>query len=388
MIFDKVIDRYNTNCAKFDMAVKNGYPADILPLWVADMDFQAPQCVLDALHKAVDYGIFGYSFLGDGYFEAVRNWFQTRFDWSVERDWLITTPGVVFALSAAVRATTEPGDAVLVQPPVYYPFFQVVNNNGRKLVESPMIYEKGRYTIDFEDFEKKIVENDVKLYILCSPHNPVCRVWTVEELRKLALICKKHGVVVISDEIHCDFAFPEYPHVPFVKACPEMMDSTIICTAPSKTFNLAGLQVSNIFVPGEELRQKLKHEMEVIRYESPNMLGAIACQAAYEQGGQWLDECKAYMRENLEYVRAFLAEHLPKIRLVEPEGTYFAWLDCTDLGMTKEELDDVIINKANLWLDSGAIFGESAALFQRVVLACPRATVEKAMNQLANAING
>ena len=388
MIFDKVIDRYNTNCAKFDMAVKNGYPADILPLWVADMDFQAPQCVLDALHKAVDYGIFGYSFLGDGYFEAVRNWFQTRFDWSVERDWLITTPGVVFALSAAVRATTEPGDAVLVQPPVYYPFFQVVNNNGRKLVESPMIYENGRYTIDFEDFEKKIVENDVKLYILCSPHNPVCRVWTVEELRKLALICKKHGVIVISDEIHCDFAFPEYPHVPFVKACPEMMDSTIICTAPSKTFNLAGLQVSNIFVPGEALRQKLKHEMEVIRYESPNMLGAIACQAAYEQGGQWLDECKAYMRENLEYVRAFLAEHLPKIRLVEPEGTYFAWLDCTDLGMTKEELDDVIINKANLWLDSGAIFGESAALFQRVVLACPRATVEKAMNQLANAING
>ena len=167
-----------------------------------------------------------------------------------------------------------------------------------------------------------------------------------------------------------------------------MMDRTIICTAPSKTFNLAGMQVSNIFVPGEELRQKFKHEMEVIRYETPNILGAIACQAAYEQGGQWLDECKAYMRENLEFVRAFLAEHLPKIRLVEPEGTYFAWLDCTDLGMTKEELDDVIINKAKLWLDSGAIFGESAALFQRVVLACPRATVEKAMNQLAKAING
>ena len=388
MIFDQVFDRHNTNCCKFDLAVKNGYPEDVLPLWVADMDFQAPQCVRDALHKAVDFGIFGYSFLGDGYFEAVRNWFKTRFDWEVERDWLITTPGVVFALSTAVRAATEPGDAVLVQPPVYYPFFQVVNNNSRKLVESEMIYENGRYTIDFEDFEKKIVENNVKLYILCSPHNPVCRVWTVEELRKLALICKKHGVVVISDEIHCDFAFPEYPHVPFVKACPEMMDQTIICTAPSKTFNLAGLQVSNIFVPGEELRQKVKHEMEVIRYESPNMLGAIACQAAYEQGGQWLDECKAYMRENLEYVRSFLAQHLPKIRLVEPEGTYFAWLDCTDLGMTKEELDDVIINKAKLWLDSGAIFGESAALFQRVVLACPRATLEKAMESLAKAING
>lgn len=388
MIFDQVIDRHNTNCSKYDLAVQNGYPADVLPLWVADMDFQAPQCVLDALHKAVDFGIFGYSFMGDGYFAAIQNWFRTRFDWELERDWLITTPGVVFALSAAVRATTQPGDAVLVQPPVYAPFYNVVNINGRKVVESPMIYENGRYSIDFEDFEKKIVENDVKLYILCSPHNPVCRVWTAEELQTLGAICKKHGVTVISDEIHCDFAFPEHPHVPFVKACPEMKDQTIICTAPSKTFNLAGLQVSNIFVPGEALRQKLAREMEVIRYRAPNMLGVIACQAAYEQGGQWLDECKAYMRENLEYVREFLAEHLPKIRLVEPEGTYFAWLDCTDLGMTKEELDDVIINKAKLWLDTGSIFGESAALFQRVVLACPRATVEEAMHRLAKAING
>lgn len=388
MNFDHVIDRHNTNCVKFDAAVAQGYPADVLPLWVADMDFQAPPCVLDALHKAADYGIFGYSFLGDGYFAAIRKWFQDRFSWEVQRDWLITTPGVVFALSAAIRAVTNPGDAVLVQPPVYYPFYRVINNNGRTQIESPMIYENGRYRIDFEDFEKKIVENDVKLYILCSPHNPVCRVWTVEELQKLGAICKKHGVVVISDEIHCDFAFPDHPHTPFVKACPEMMDSTILCTAPSKSFNLAGLQVSNIFVPGEALRAKVKHEMEVISYDSPNMLGAIACQAAYEQGGDWLDACKAYMRENLEYVRAFLAEHLPKIRLVEPEGTYFAWLDCTDLGMTKEELDDVIIHKAKLWLDSGAIFGECAALFQRVVLACPRATLEEALNRLAKAING
>ena len=388
MNFDQVIDRYNTNCAKFDTAVAQGYPADVLPLWVADMDFQAPQCVRDALHKAVDYGIFGYSFLGEGYFDAIANWFASRFDWQVQRDWLITTPGVVFALSAAVRAVTEPGDAVLVQPPVYYPFYRVIQNNGRTLVQSPMVYENGRYRIDFEDFEKKIVENDVKLYILCSPHNPVCRVWTVEELRKLGAICKKHGVIVISDEIHCDFAFPEHPHTPFVKACPEMMDRTIICTAPSKSFNLAGLQVSNIFVPGKDLYEKVKGEMGVISYDSPNMLGAIACQAAYEHGGDWLDECKTYMRGNLEYVRNFLAQYLPKIKLVEPEGTYFAWLDCTDLGLTKEELDHVIIHKAKLWLDSGAIFGDSAALFQRVVLACPRATVEEAMHRLAKAING
>ena len=386
--FDKQIDRYNTNSAKFDTAVAQGYPADVLPLWVADMDFQAPECVQEALHKAADYGIFGYSFLGDGYVKAVQNWFAKRFDWQVERDWLITTPGVVFALSTVVRAVTNPGDAVLVQPPVYYPFYRVINNNGRKLVESPMLYENGKYTIDYADFEEKIVANDVKMFILCSPHNPVCRVWTVEELAKIGAICKKHNVIVVSDEIHCDFAFPEHPHTPFVKACPEMQDRTIICTAPSKSFNLAGLQVSNIFIPGRELYEKVKTEMGIISYDSPNNLGCIACQAAYESGEAWLDACKAYMRENLEFVRTFLAEHLPAIKLVEPEGTYFAWLDCTGLGMTKEELDDVIIHKAKLWLDSGAIFGEVAALFQRVVLACPRATLEEAMRRLEKAING
>ena len=386
--FDKQIDRYNTNSAKFDTAVAQGYPADVLPLWVADMDFQAPECVRSALHKATDFGIFGYSFLGDGYVKAVQNWFAKRFDWQVEREWLITTPGVVFALSAVVRAVTEPGDVVLVQPPVYYPFYRVINNNGRKLVENPMLYENGKYTIDYAGFEEKILQENVKAFILCSPHNPVCRVWTVEELAKIGAICKKHNVIVISDEIHCDFAFPDHPHTPFVKACPEMQDRTVICTAPSKSFNLAGLQVSNIFVPGRELYAKVKGEMEVISYDSPNMLGAIACQAAYEGGKAWLDACKAYMRENLEFVRTFLAEHLPAIKLVEPEGTYFAWLDCSGLGMTKEELDDVIINKAKLWLDSGAIFGEVAAQFQRVVLACPRATLEEAMHRLEKAING
>ena len=386
--FDKQIDRYNTNSAKFDTAVAQGYPADVLPLWVADMDFQAPECVRSALHKATDFGIFGYSFLGDGYVKAVQNWFAKRFDWQVEREWLITTPGVVFALSAVVRAVTEPGDAVLVQPPVYYPFYRVINNNGRKLVENPMLYENGKYTIDYAGFEEKILQENVKAFILCSPHNPVCRVWTAEELARIGAICKKHNVIVISDEIHCDFAFPEHPHTPFVKACPEMQDRTVICTAPSKSFNLAGLQVSNIFVPGRELYAKVKGEMEVISYDSPNMLGAIACQAAYEGGEAWLDACKAYMRENLEFVRTFLAEHLPAIKLVEPEGTYFAWLDCSGLGMTKEELDDVIINKAKLWLDSGAIFGEVAAQFQRVVLACPRATLEEAMHRLEKAING
>lgn len=384
--FDTVIERRGTCCAKFDAAEANGYPADILPLWVADMDFQAPPCVLEALHKSVDHGIFGYSFMSPCYYRALENWFRTRFDWQVQRDWLIQTPGVVFALSTAVRAATQPGDAVLVQPPVYYPFYNVIRQNGRKLVESGLIYENGRYTIDFEDMERVIVRENVKLYILCSPHNPVCRVWTVEELRRLGDICKRHGVKVISDEIHCDFAFPDHPHTPFIKACPEMQEDTILCTAPSKSFNLAGLQVSNIFIPGQSLRAAFQREMDIMSYHGVNNLGAAACQAAYERGGEWLDACKAYMRENLAYVRAFLAENLPQIKLVEPEGTYFAWLDCSGLGLSKEELDELVIRKAGLWLDSGSIFGECAAQFQRVVLACPRATLEQAMQRLKAAI--
>lgn len=384
--FDTVIDRRNTNSVKHDFAVEHGYSTDVLPLWVADMDFKAPDCVLEALKKSVEHGIFGYSATKDDYFQAIANWFHKHFDWQVEKEWMIQAPGVVFALSAAVRVATQPGDAVLVQPPVYYPFYSVIKNNDRKIVESCLLYENGRYTIDFADVESKITENDVKLFILCSPHNPVCRVWTVEELQKLGAICRRHGVKVISDEIHCDFTFPGHPHTPFVKACPDMAADTILCTAPSKSFNLAGLQASNIFIPGRALREAYQTEMDRISYESLNCLGAVACQAAYEGGEAWQEACKAYMRDNLAYVRSFLAEHLPQIRLVEPEGTYFAWLDCTGLGLSKEQLDELIIHKAGLWLDTGSIFGQCAQLFQRVVLASPRAILEKAMKQLEAAV--
>lgn len=385
--FDQVIERRGTGSAKFDFAERNGYPADILPLWVADMDFRAPPCVIEALHKRVEHGIFGYTDLMDGYFTAVERWFRERFHWQLQKEWLVTTPGVVFALSAAVRVMTRPGDSVLVQTPVYYPFYRVIQNNGRRIVENPLRYHEGKYTVDFEDLEKKIQEEDVKLLILCSPHNPICRVWTVEELQKLGAICKKHGVQVIADEIHCDFALPGYTHTPFLVACPDLADRTLVCTAPSKTFNLAGMQVSNIFIPGEELRAAYREEMDRISYHGPSCLGITACQAAYEGGAQWLEACKAYMLENLSYVRSFLAEYLPQIRLVEPEGTYFAWLDCSALGLTKEELDDLIVHKAGLWLDSGAIFGDAAQQFQRVVLACPRSTLQQAMENLKRALD-
>ena len=384
--FDAKIVRRGTDCVKFDGAAPDGCGEDLLPMWIADMDFRAPECVLEALHKAVDHGVFGYTMVCDCYFKAVQSWFERRHNWHLERNWMVHTPGVVAALATAVRCATREGESVLIQPPVYYPFYNVIRTNNRKLVESPLVYENGRYSIDFADFEQKIVDNAVKLFILCSPHNPICRVWTAEELAHIGQICHKHGVTVVSDEIHCDFAHPGHAHTPFVKACPQMAQNAIVCTAPSKSFNLAGLQVSNIFIPGEELRDAFKKELDRSAFHEPNQLGLIACRTAYEKAECWLDECKAYMLENLAYVRSFLEANIPGIRLVEPEGTYFAWLDCTGLGLSKEQLDDLFLHKARLWLDSGSIFGECAAQFQRVVLACPRSTVEEAMHRLHHAI--
>ena len=386
--FDQIIDRRNTNSLKYDFSVERGLPADVLPLWVADMDFRAPEPVLDALRKTVDHGIFGYSDVKDGYYDAVSQWFLTRFGWQTRPEWLVKTPGVVFALAMAVRSLTQPGDSVLIQPPVYYPFFNVIRSNDRKVVESRLVYKDGAYAIDFADFERKAAEEHVKLFILCSPHNPIGRVWTVEELRRLGDICRKHGIYVVSDEIHCDFTLPGHPHHVFLDAVPELTERAIVCTAPSKTFNLAGLQASNIWIPGEEIRKRFVREMSRCGYSGLNRMGLIACQAAYEGGGDWLDGCRTYLRDNLDFLRAFLAERIPQVRLVEPEGTYFAWLDCSGLGLPQEALDEFIIRRAKLWLDAGHIFGGNGGQFQRVVLACPRATLRQALEQLAQAMSG
>ena len=380
--FDAVVERRGTNSIKYDFAVEFGYPADVLPLWVADMDFKAPPCVTEALSQAVEHGIFGYSMPKEDYYDAAVGWFLRRFGWETEREWLVTTPGVVFAVNTAVRALTEKGDAVLIQPPVYYPFSGAVTKNGRRLVTNELVYSNGRYEIDFDDFEAKIRDNSVKMFVLCSPHNPVGRVWTRDELRKIGEICGRYGVIAVSDEIHCDFAFPEHPHTVFARACPEMADRAVICTAPSKTFNLAGLQVSNIWIPGGGLREKFRGLMDREGLGGVNRLGMIAAQAAYKGGEEWLDEVKEYMRGNLDFLRQFLRERLPEVKLVEPEGTYFAWLDCSGLGHTGKELNDRIVNRAKLWLDAGDIFGKSGEQFQRVVLACPRATLQQAAERL------
>ena len=315
--FDKIVDRHGTDCYKWDMIAKRKLPADTLPLWVADMDFETVPEVKERLKEVADRGIYGYSMLGDGYYHALKNWFSERFGWQVEKDWVIVTPGVVFALAAAVRAYTKEGDSVMIQRPVYHPFTNVVKENGRKLVNNPLVMENGKYHMDYEDMERKITEEQVKLFLLCSPHNPVSRVWTKEELCQAAEICKKHGVIMIVDEIHCDFVYEGYHHTSF-GTLSEYADNAVICTAPSKTFNLAELQLSNIMIPNPELRKTFQAEMDKVFYSDANLFGQVSCQAAYEYGAQWLDELRVYLQGNITYIRDYLAEHLPKVHLIEP----------------------------------------------------------------------
>lgn len=384
--FDRVIDRKGTYSLKYDFAREHGKREDVLPMWVADMDFQTAPEILERLEQVVHHGIFGYSESKEEYFLAVQRWYREHFGWQVEQSWLFRTPGVVFAIAMAIQAFTKEGDAVLVQQPIYYPFREVIRDNNRVLINSSLRQIDGHYEIDFQDLEEKIQKNHVKLFLLCSPHNPVGRVWKEWELRKLGEICLRHGVLVISDEIHSDFTYQGHTHHVFASLSEEFADITMTCTAPSKTFNLAGLQVSNIFIPNPELRKKFQKAMDAAGYSQINLMGLAACQAAYEKGESWLEQLKAYLAENLAFVREYLQEHLPRIKLIEPEGTYLVWLDFRELGLTEEQREDLIINKARLWLDSGVMFGEDGEGFERVNIACPRVTLRQALEQLEEAI--
>ena len=385
--FDSVIDRKGTGSIKHDAAKRFGKPEGLIPLWVADMDFKVAEPIIDALRKKVDHGIYGYESPSPTYFDAASGWFTRRFGWTPKEEWLVVTSGVVPAVNYAVKALTFEGDSILIQTPVYYPFSNAINSNGRKLIENPLVLKDGRYEIDFEDFEKKIVDNSVKLFIFCSPHNPVSRVWTIEELKTLGAICKKHNVFVVADEIHCDFTFNGHKHTMFIDACPEIADKTISCTAPSKTFNLAGLQTSNIWIPGEETRARFQEALEATGFFGSNSMGIAACEAAYLHGDEWLDQCKEYIYENYLFFKDYIQEKIPSLRVHELEGTYLLWVDFSALGKTPEEVNDLILNKAGLWLDEGKMFGTGGENFQRFVLACPRSILAEALERLACAIN-
>jgi putative C-S lyase len=380
--FDTVIDRKGTRSLKYDFAVRRGKPKDVLPLWVADMDFQTSSYITDALEDMVKHGVFGYSESEEHYFGAVQNWMERHYNWHVKESWMTKTPGIVFALAMAVKAYTQENDAVLIQPPVYYPFKEVVEDNHRRLVNNTLVLGgDGTYTIDYEDFEKKIIEENVKLFILCNPHNPVGRVWTKEELERLGDICLKHGVFVVSDEIHADFVF-ERKHTVFSEVKEAYRDISMICTSPSKTFNIAGLQISNIFISNPEKATAFRRQVAAAGYSQVGLPGLVACEAAYRHGDEWLEGVLAYIKANAEFTRAYLQEHLSRVKMTKLEGTYLVWLDFRDYGLTDKELDEKILNQAGLWLDSGAVFGKCGEGFQRINIACPRKTLQQALDRL------
>lgn len=383
--FDEVINRKNTYSLKYDFAAQRGIPEDALPMWVADMDFRASDKVLEALQKETEHGIFGYSEPDDDYYRTVQNWFLKRHGYRFEKEWIVKTPGVVFAISMAIRALTKEGEAVMIQQPVYYPFGQTVRQNGRRLVNNPLQFVDGTYQIDFEDMERKLSEEDVKLFVFCSPHNPVGRVWHTDELIRVIELCKKYQVWIVSDEIHADFVYEGHTHMPLATISGVYEDKIITCTAASKTFNLAGLQTSNIIIKNEKARDLFIEEIQKTGYCEINIFGLLATKAAYEHGAQWLEECKAYLTENLSYVRTFLKERLPEIRLIEPDGTYLLWLNFKDYGFTDEKLHELLTKKAKLWLDDGTMFGPEGSGFARMNITCPRSVLEQAMNQLESA---
>jgi cystathionine beta-lyase len=379
--FDSVINRSNSYSIKYEPSWR-GKPADVLPLWVADMDFAAPPCVQDALISRTKHGIFGYSEPDAEYFDVTRKWFETRFNWSPQRDWLTITPGVVNALYIAVRALTQTGDGIVIQQPVYYPFESSVRKLGRQLLVNELAYSNGHYSIDFDDFEEKIKQ--AKMFIMCNPHNPVGRVWKLEELTRMGEICLRHNVIVIADEIHEDFIFPKNKHLVFAAINDDFADITVTCTSPSKTFNLAGLLHANIFISNNELCGKFKEEYARCGLSQPGIMGLSACKAAYQDGADWLDQLIGYLAENMSFLKTYLSRNIPKIKFIEPEGTYLAWLDCNALGLSPKKLDETLTHKGKLWLSAGLTFGKGGQGFERINAACPRSVLQTALERLKN----
>lgn len=380
--FDSIHNRKNTDSIKWDFGMQRMGRDDLLPLWVADMDFRLPQDVLEDISNRVEHGIFGYTDPGDEYLNTVSNWFARRHGFSVSGKAITVTPGVVYGIGLAIRAFTRPGDSVLIQQPVYYPFKDIIELNDRRVVNNQLVYKDGHYEIDFEDFEKKISDNNVRLFILCSPHNPVGRVWTSDELTRLGEICEAHDVYVFSDEIHSDFVYPGHEHIPFITLGERLTKKLIVGTSASKTFNLAGLQTANILIPDESMHRAFNLENARNGYSQPNTLGMTATLSAYKNGEEWLDELLSYLEGNLSFVRDYLRTNLPEVKLIEPEGTYLIWLDFSEVTESHKKLEDIIVNRSRLWLDPGIIFGSETALFERINIACPRSVLKEALERL------
>jgi len=386
MNFDALIDRRNTDCIKWD-GLKEAYGRDdILPLWIADMDFVSSPKIIEAMIGRANHGVFGYPLASAKIFEPFIEWNKRRNNLNIDQEWILTCPGVVTAFTLGIHAYTKEGDKVMIQTPVYPPFHSSVKNNNRIMIENELIEKEGYYTIDFEDFEKKIRENNIKLFILCNPHNPVGRVWRKEELEKMAEICLKYDVKIFSDEIHSDLILKGYKFNSILSLDEKYKKIIIAATAPSKTFNIAGLTSSMVLIPDEDMREVYSKVSQSLSIGLLNIFGLTAIEAAYKHGEEWLEEVMSYIEDNFDYMISFIKENMPNVKCRKPEATYLGWLDFRKIFTKQDELDDFLINRVKVALNSGITFGKKGEGFVRINLGCPRTILEEALKRIKNAL--
>ncbi|MBS0000428.1 MAG: PatB family C-S lyase [Cyclobacteriaceae bacterium] len=384
--FDEVVDRSDSDSVKYDYRNLLFGKSDVLPFWVADMDFKTPDFIIEALKKRLDHEILGYTSLPEGLKEVIAGWLIRQHQWEVQPDWITINPGVVPTLAFCVLAYTKPGDQVIVQPPVYFPFFYVIENNGRKIVHNPLQLQQGRYFMDFTDLKRKI-NSRTRMILLCNPHNPGGSVWKREELSELAAICRKHQILIISDEIHSDLMLFGNKHIPVASLDQEIAANTVTCLSSSKTFNTAGLAISYTVIPDQQLRYDLANMLRDFHLSHGNISGLMALEAAYRHGKDWLRQIIQYLEDNIDWLEGFLKNRLPAIRMIKPEGTFLVWLDFSELGLSQKDLNRFLIHQAGIGLSDGELFGPGGQGFQRINIACPRSFLMKGMEQMEGAFN-
>lgn len=387
MNFESKINRKHTNSVKWDGHDKFKVHPDAIPLWVADMDFKTLPEITQALNKQVEFGVYGYAFEPDSYFDSVIAWMKRRHHWDIKKEWILTTPGVVSGLNACILSLTQENDSILIQEPVYHPFKNSIKYNKRIPVINELVREESHYSINFEDFENKIINHNVKLFILCSPHNPVGRVWLKDELIQMADICHKHGVVIVSDEIHMDFIYKGHEHHVLANLKPEYQDFVITLVAPSKSFNLAAFKVSQLVTTNPDFKKKIEHEYERLGFHGHNTFGLLACEVAYRSGDQFMDDVVEYIHQNILYIKDYVSENLSMIKVMDIEGTYLLWLDFSELKLEQTDLMDFLGSKAHVWFNDGSMFGESGKGFVRMNCATQRDVIKQALDQLNKAIH-
>lgn len=382
--FDEIVNRRGTNSVKWDEAKEEG----VIPMWVADMDFKAAPCILDALKKRVDHGVFGYTMVPDSYYESIISWFERRHQWHIERDWIIYTSGVVPAISAIIKALTEPGDKVLVQTPVYNCFFSSIRNNGCTIAENALVRKGNSYEIDFDDFERQAADEKTKVFLLCNPHNPAGRVWTPEELSRMNDICLRHSVKVIADEIHCELVMPGHVFTPFAAVSKACQDNCITTNSPTKSFNIAGLQIANIITNYAEDRQKIDRAININEVCDVNPFGVIALQAAYNEGEDWIDQLNVYLWENYQALKTFFKDNLPQLEVIDLEGTYLVWVNVRETGMTGNELTEKLLKEGKVFVNRGTMYGETTGEdYIRINIAMPRSLMLEGLKRMKSVID-